>query len=133
MAQEITIPSEARRALLAEHTRVRNLVDELVLLAERAAAGEHLGRRFAAVVGQLLRTLETHNASEEATMAPLLRGPDAERMLAEHRDEHAALLAVLDASDEEALARTIPSFAADLYAHIEREESGFLASDALAP
>lgn len=132
MSHGIVPPAEARRALLADHARVRLLLDELVALAERAASGEHLGRRFSAVVGQLHRALEAHNASEEATLAPLLRGSDeAERMLAEHREEHAALLAILDAPDDLALARAIPAFAAELCEHIDHEERGFLAGDAL--
>jgi hemerythrin superfamily protein len=131
MADEIVLPREARRALLVDHSRIRLLLDELVGLAERVETGEHIGRRFPAVVGQLRRALEAHNAAEEAALGPLLRGLDAEHMLAEHREEHISLLVVLDVSDELALARAIPSFAATLREHMDREERGFLASDAL--
>lgn len=141
MSREVTFPSEIRRALLEEHARLRVLLDELEDLAARAAQGEELGRRVPALAGQLARAVEAHNAAEERVLEPLLRSVDAwgalriDDMLVEHLREHAEIVAALDAAGRGAssveLARTFPRLAAEMRAHMDREERTFLARDLL--
>jgi iron-sulfur cluster repair protein YtfE (RIC family) len=125
-----------RRALIADHARIRGLLAHLEDLAKRIQAGAPPGPRFAAVLAKLASALDAHNAAEEAALRPLLIEADAwgparvEQMLAEHAAEHAELSISLDGEPAE-VARTLPAFAARLRAHMWREEATFLAGEVL--
>src|SRR5215471_3427046 len=129
---KIVLPSEVRRALLAEHGRIKTILAEAEDLAERVRAGDDTDGRFMVVTGRLRFMLATHNQNEEATLEPILfvagawGGLRVEQKLNEHRREHAELLATLDGDDPEILAAAIPRLAASLRAHMAHEESTFL-------
>ena len=136
MDSNVILPSEVRRALLAEHARIAHLLAELEDLAERVRTGDDTGGRFEAVAHQLRRMLDVHNGSEEDALEPILRGVDAwgplraEDMMVEHRREHAEMAGMLDLSMA-ALATQVPGLAASLRAHMEREERTFLSGEVL--
>jgi hemerythrin HHE cation binding domain-containing protein len=134
---ETVLPSELRRALLAEHVRIGNLLDETEDLADRIRNGDdRSGERLMIVAGRLRRLLEDHNRSEEEVLEPVLRADDpgggrVDEMLAEHTREHAELLAMLEEVDPAALAGRIPTLAEAMRAHMAREERGFLSAPVL--
>ena len=136
MTYDIALPSEVRRALLVEHARIARLLAELEDLADRVRMGDDTGGRFDTVAHQLRRMLVDHNQAEEAALEPLLRVVDSwgpvrvEEMLLEHRREHAELSMALTRPTGE-LADKIPRVAADLRAHMAREERSFLSSEVL--
>lgn len=135
--QSIDLPSEVRRALLADHSRIARLLVELEELARRVRGGDHTSGHFHAVAHQLHRMLDDHNRAEEDALVPILATVDAwggvriDRMLSEHREEHERMLATLATRDAAALALLVPAFIADLRAHMAHEEATFLSGEVL--
>jgi hypothetical protein len=122
----------ARELLLTQHTGLRHLLADAEELARRLSVGQSVTAALADSIAALRRALAQHNQTEESLLEPLLSAaPDAygpariQRMLDEHKAEHAAMRA--------ALARGIPEVAAGmvelaemLRAHLDAEERTFL-------
>src|SRR5262249_41112688 len=110
-------PSQARAYLLGEHDQLHTLLSTALALNERGdlKARPPLER----LVVELRRAFAAHNASEEKLLLPLLTLGDAwseqriERMLEEHREEHAAFARKL-ARDTIDLAPILGDLAAEL-------------------
>lgn len=127
-------PSQARTQLLAEHAQLRRTLDRL---AEIAAAvredSPNSSRSFELrETLQLLRDLfVAHNASEERLLGPILREDYAwgqarvDRMLEEHRAEHAEIRASMTGSDRE-VAERVADLKEMVEAHMAAEERTFL-------
>lgn len=130
-------PTDVRRALLAEHAQLRELLDQLEEVAGRVRTGLDVPARLGRLVDSFRQTLETHNENEETFLEPMLRELDswgpirADRLLREHVDEHIDMLSLIDSPDPEMLASTIPVFAELLRAHIMQEEKSFLSAELL--
>lgn len=136
MPLKFLLPSQARRALLADHARIETCLEELEGLASRTRNGGDTRGRFESAAHRLRRMLDAHNAAEEEALEPLLRTVDAwgdirvENMFLEHQREHAELLASFEAPSLE-LARAVPDLAAELREHMAREERTFLSTEVL--
>jgi hemerythrin HHE cation binding domain-containing protein len=130
----------ARRVILAQHARIRVLLEDAGKLAESALQGNvPQPETIAAAIGDIRTTMEIHLASEESLLLPLLRadlpvGPlRADRLLDEHRRQRATLLAL----ESEAHAHPeLPELAAKLtfltdwlLADMAEEEASLLTDD----
>jgi hypothetical protein len=121
-----------RLLLLAQHERLRELVQTCTSLARRARLGEHVGPDLDLSLAVLREALATHNEVETDAVRKLLHGPAAwgslliDRMLEEHVAEHAAFWELLSGTRAEVAAR-IDDLADELDAHMAAEERTFLA------
>jgi iron-sulfur cluster repair protein YtfE (RIC family) len=91
-------PGAIRQSILAEHARLRELLDEISALAERFHGGdETVGEALREAAMGLYETFAAHLRREEATLEPALReqGADgvrlADRLSHEHREQRALL------------------------------------------
>jgi hemerythrin HHE cation binding domain-containing protein len=88
----------ARGAILAQHTRIRTLLDRARNVAEAALDGNPPAPdAVASAIGDIRTTMEVHLAFEEKSLLPLLRddlplGPErAARLLDEHSRQRETL------------------------------------------
>ncbi len=88
----------ARDAILAQHERIRSLLERSRLVAEAALDGNAPSPdAVASSIGDIRTIMEVHLAFEEKSLLPILRddlpvGPQrAERLLDEHRRQRATL------------------------------------------
>jgi iron-sulfur cluster repair protein YtfE (RIC family) len=129
-------PSEARKLLLEQHGRLRELFAAAEELAARLLAGEMVGDELRCVLTDLRNAFAEHNASEERVLDPLLSAGDAwaplrvKRMVEEHTAEHAAFREALTGETVEVAAR-IADLAEDVDAHMQAEERTFLSAAVL--
>ncbi len=91
-------PGTARRGILSQHERIRDLLDRARAVAEAALDGEAPSDdAVASVIGDIHTTMEVHLAFEETVLIPLLRddlpiGPQrADRLLDEHSRQREVL------------------------------------------
>jgi hypothetical protein len=123
--------TEARTTLLAQHERIRELLQVCTSLAGRARDDQEVVRELDRALVELRDTFAQHNQDESAIIGELLRGPAAwgallvDRMLEEHVAEHAAFWDILSRSSTEIVDR-IGDLAEELDAHIAAEERTFL-------
>jgi iron-sulfur cluster repair protein YtfE (RIC family) len=128
--------TEARSALLDQHTRIRRQLEICTGLAHRHRAGEEVGRELDIAVGRLRDEFSDHNQTETAIIGELLHGPAAwgsllvDRMLEEHVAEHAAFWELLTGTRAEIAAR-LDDLAEELDAHMAAEERTFLSPQTL--
>jgi hypothetical protein len=121
-----------RLLLLAQHERLRELVQTCTDLARRTRLGEDVGPDLDLALAVLREGLAAHNEVETAAVRQLLHGPAAwgslliDRMLEEHVAEHAAFWELLSGTRAEVVAR-IDDLADELDAHMAAEERTFLA------
>lgn len=124
-------PNEARTTLLAQHERIRGLLDTCTRLAKQHRAGEPVTAELDEALGQLRDEFADHNHAETAIIAELLQGPAAwgsmlvDRMVEEHVAEHAAFWELLSGTHSE-VADRIGELAEELDAHMSAEERTFL-------
>lgn len=129
-------PSKARTVLLAQHERLRQLLDEMQRVATRVLAGEAVLADLAVRLEAVRNAFALHNATEEAMLEPILRidfawGPARiARMLEEHAAEHTSLRAALAGADLE-VAAGIAELVEDIDAHMAAEERTFLSAGVL--
>jgi iron-sulfur cluster repair protein YtfE (RIC family) len=130
------IPSDARRMLLAQHARIRELLESVQALAAALARGEPVALQLEVGLEDLRRSVGEHNRAEQAILEPILRmdaawGPlRVERMIEEHAAEHAAFEDALVGTDQEVAAR-LADLAEDIDAHMMAEERIFLSAGVL--
>jgi iron-sulfur cluster repair protein YtfE (RIC family) len=123
--------TEARITLLAQHDRLRGLLDTCTRLARLQHAGEPVESELDEALADLRDAFAEHNQSETAIIGQLLRGVSPwstlliSRMLEEHVGEHAAFWQLLSGSDAE-VAQRIGELAEELDAHMAAEERTFL-------
>jgi iron-sulfur cluster repair protein YtfE (RIC family) len=128
-------PSEARAQLLAQHARIRALLEGAGTAARQVLAGAG-GVDFRRIADELRAALVEHNLAEEAVLEPILRAGDAwgpvrvSRMIEEHAGEHAAFREALDGTDGEVAAR-MADLAEEIEAHMLAEERTFLSPSVL--
>ncbi|HET6146589.1 MAG TPA: hemerythrin domain-containing protein [Polyangia bacterium] len=130
----------ARRGILWQHQRIRELLSRARAIAESALDGDvEISPSVAAMIADLHSTLEVHLAFEERVLLPLL-GDDsvqgaqrAQRLRSEHEHQREVLAAI----HREASAQPqLPTLAAKLafltswlLADMEEEERCFLITD----
>jgi hypothetical protein len=132
----------ARRGILGQHVRLRELLERARALAEARLDGDTVvPDAVASAVGDVRLAVEVHLAFEEAVLLPLFRddlplGPErADRLI----DEHVRQRAMLDALHEEArrhpelptLAAKLAALASWLLADMAEEERSLLNPDIL--
>ena len=129
--------TEARITLLAQHDRLRGLLDTCTRLARLHHAGEAVASELDEALADLRDAFAEHNQTETAIIGELLRGVSSwsslliSRMLEEHVGEHAAFWQLLSGSDDE-VAQRIGELAEELDAHMAAEERTFLSPAALS-
>jgi hypothetical protein len=108
----------ARHAILAQHVKLRDLLEHADVVAEAALDGGPLSEdAVASAIGDIRCTMEIHLAFEEAVLLPLLRGdlPLGPQRADQLLDEHARQRAMLAALHREAAAQpTLPTLAVKL-------------------
>lgn len=128
---DIMKANEARTTLLAQHERLRLLLDTCTRLARQQRDGEPVTGELDQALAELRDEFADHNQMETAVIADLLQGPAAwgslliDRMLEEHVAEHAAFWDLLSGTRAE-VAERIGELAEELDAHMSAEERTFL-------
>lgn len=123
--------TEARTTLLAQHDRLRLLLDTCTRLAALQRAGDPVTADLDEALAELRDEFADHNRMETALIGELLEGPAAwsvqmvDRMLEEHVAEHAAFWELLSGTRDE-VAERISELAEELDAHMFAEERTFL-------
>ena len=132
----------ARRSILAQHQRLRELLARARSVADAALGGEVAPPgAVAAAIGELLEVMEAHLSFEESVLLPILiadlpLGPGrASELETEHRQQRAMLSAL---HRQAAAAPAVPTLATQLMfmtdwlmADMAHEEAGLLAPGAL--
>jgi hypothetical protein len=122
---------ETRKRLLAQHERLRDLLDRVLVFADHFLADKPVAEDLGLALAELRIAFTAHNELEQSLLEPLLQatgtwGPARiERMREEHAAEHAAFVAFLG-QPLEVLARNVVDFVEDLEAHMQAEERTFL-------
>jgi hemerythrin-like domain-containing protein len=136
-------PSEIRRRILAEHGRLRAMLDVLEPLARRFEQGEESGaKRLREEATALYETFAAHLLHEESTLEPALRAQGgkgerlADRLAHEHHEQRELLtylMSRLEANPRPTLlvAREVRNFAEYLRNDMAHEESTLLSAAAL--
>jgi iron-sulfur cluster repair protein YtfE (RIC family) len=133
-------PAEIRRRILADHAKLRAMLDALVPLAQRFERGEDVDAKWLREEAlALYETFAAHLLHEESTLEPALRarGEDgerlAERLAHEHREQR-ELLGYLTSRLRESphptllVAREVRNFAEYLRSDMAHEESTLLSA-----
>jgi iron-sulfur cluster repair protein YtfE (RIC family) len=131
----------ARRGILWQHERIRELLRKAAIVAESALDGEaESSTAVADVVADICSTMETHLAFEERLLIPLFAAGSVggSRRGEQLKDEHQRQRDVLAAIHREACAQPLlPMLAAKLafltawlFADMDEEEQWLLAADA---
>jgi len=132
----------ARRSILAQHVKIRGLLEKAAEVADQALEGEPLAAdAVASAIGDIHATFEVHLTFEEAVLCPILNddlplGPERARRL---HEEHHRQREVLRNLHREAsawpglplLAAKLASLAKALLADMIEEESALLTSDVI--
>jgi hypothetical protein len=131
-------PSEARTFLLAQHDRLRALLEDAQALARRFLAGEAVAATLDGALGELRIAFDEHNHFEARLLEPMLRCTDEwgplriARMVEEHTEEHRVFTTFLARRVSE-VAPELSDFAEEIAAHMEAEERTFLSPKVLVP
>jgi len=134
--------SSARRSILAQHQRLRELLERARNVADAALGGEAFNpEAVGAAIEELLAVMEAHLSFEESVLVPLLNadlplGPArAMELQAEHRQQRAMLNALYQ---QATAAPAVPTLATKLMfmtdwltADMIHEEGGLLAPGVL--
>ena len=136
-------PAEIRRRILAEHRKLRAMLDALEPLAQRFERGEDADARWLCEETlALYETFAAHLLHEERTLEPALRARGAEgerladRLAHEHREQR-ELLTYLTSRLQDSphptllVAREVQNFAEYLRNDMAHEESTLLSAAAL--
>ena len=130
----------ARRGILWQHDRIRQLLGKATAIAESALDGDAQGSSAVApIIADLCSTMEVHLAFEERVLLPLLAEDPAGGVERAERlkDEHKRQREMLSAIEREACAQPqLPTLAAKLafltswlLVDMEEEERSLLQSD----
>ena len=130
----------ARERILAQHSRIRDLLQRAHAVAEAALDGRPPSpEAVASSIGDIRATMEVHLAFEEKTLLPLLRddlplGPvRADRLLDEHRRQRQSLATLHGEArsfpDFPILAAKLSFLVAWLLADMAEEEKSLLNPD----
>lgn len=129
-------PSQARAHLLSEHAELRAVLARAERIAADALAGSSASVQLRDIL-QICRDLfAAHNASEERLLGPILQQDPAwgqariDRMMEEHRAEHAEMRAALTGRDRDVAAR-VADLREIIEAHMDAEERTFLSRSVL--
>lgn len=131
MAENRMDPSQARAHLLAEHAKLRAALARAERIAAEALAGATVAVQLHEVLQQCRDLFAAHNESEERLLGPILLQDPAwgqariDRMLEEHRAEHAEMRAALTGTDNDVAAR-VADLRELIEAHMDAEERTFL-------
>lgn len=123
--------ADMRRVVLLQHARLREGLAAVQRLAASGRADHDVDLAVAGAIEAARVAFELHNRTEESLLRPLLEASTGaaaariERMLEEHRAEHALLLEALRAPDAELLGR-FDDLVEEVLAHMEAEERTFL-------
>jgi len=123
--------NHARIMLLAQHERIRRLLETCTRLAGQHQIGAPVELELDEALARLRNEFADHNQAETAIIGDLLHGPAAwasllvDRMLEEHVAEHAAFWELLTGTRAE-VAERIAELAEELDAHMAAEERTFL-------
>lgn len=126
-------PSTALAELLAQHAKLRIMMDYCESLADEADRTGNPPVELTREVAKLRIAFEAHNKFEEEMLRPVLLEQDAfggvriDKMIAEHVHEHTELRGRLHGWVTEELRGVIES----LRAHLEAEERYFLSARVL--
>lgn len=124
-------PGKARMRLLAEHDELRLLLKRAEQIANNILRGIAPPTALHDVLQLCRNSFAAHNASEEELLAPILMNDCAwgqarvDRMLEEHRAEHAEIRAAFTGSDLK-IAPRIGELRELIEAHMAAEERTFL-------
>ena len=132
-------PSKARNVLLFQHDELRQALGEALRTCDLVTSGGNASAStLRAAVEKVSDLFALHNATEEALLAPMLREDYAwgqrriDRMLEEHRGEHAEICAALSMDGDLAQAAARVRDAIEMIdAHMAAEERTFLARSVL--
>lgn len=125
-------PTDALTELLAQHGALREMIEQCLTLLTDLDHGRIEAHAVMREVTRLRSALTLHNEYEEQFLRPVLAEGDAfsevrvERMVEEHKAEHAALGANLSGTPQE-----LRSVLDHLRSHLEAEERYFLSSNVL--
>ncbi len=129
-------PSQARAILLSQHDRLRRLLTQIQVIADRVLEGEGVVAELHEQLEELRAAFAEHNASEETLLEPILRldfawgPPRIQRMLEEHAAEHAMFRETLAGPDLE-VAERMGDVIEEIDAHMAAEERTFLSPSVL--
>jgi len=134
--------SGARRSILAQHQRLRELLERARNVADAALGGEAFAPdAVTAAIAELLAVMDAHLSFEESVLLPILRAdpPAGPGQAAELETEHRQQRAMLSALYRQATAApTVPTLATQLMfmtdwlmADMSHEEAGLLAPGVL--
>ena len=136
-------PAEVRRRILADHRKLRAMLDALVPLAQRFERGEDVDAKWLREETlALYETFAAHLRHEESTLEPALRARGAEgvrladRLAHEHREQR-ELLGYLTSRLRDSpyptllVAREVRNFAEYLQSDMAHEEATLLTAAAL--
>jgi hypothetical protein len=121
----------ARMKLVAQHDRLRALMERCSGLARRLRSGEPVHAALDIALAQLRADFAEHNTTETALVRPLLHDSPhwgallVDRMLEEHVAEHAAFWEMLSGTVA-AVALRMDDLVDELDAHMAAEERTFL-------
>jgi hypothetical protein len=122
-----------RSRLLVQHDHLRDLFDQILVLADRFLAGKPVDDPLRSKLADLRDAFSEHNELEQSLLEPMLRASGAwgpariARMLEEHAAEHVAFGAFLQRPLAE-IARGMVDFVEEIDAHMAAEERTFLSS-----
>jgi acetoin utilization protein AcuB len=130
------LPSAIKRRIEAEHTFLRQKLDQVEALAERALREEPVEQELFASARELYRRLLEHIELEDALLAPTLpadsEGPQGARgFLHKHHEQRIQLgmgLAMVDVGDTEHLAESLLLLSHSVRVDMKQEEDTVLSS-----
>lgn len=126
-------PSTALKELMAQHAKLREMMDHCEELADEADATGDPPIQLTREVAKLRLAFDAHNAFEEQLLRPVLLEQDAfggvriDHMIEQHVGEHRAIRGRLHSWVTEELREVI----ANLRAHLDAEERYFLSARVL--
>lgn len=134
-------PSEVRARVLAEHVKIRSLLNEVEFLAAPALAGDLAkGLQLHGKTVELYNTMYEHMSMEDELLYPAIREVDAWgflralRLRNEHEAQRAGLSDLANIAwrgNTIELARVVQTLAIEIREDMEREESELLNPDLL--
>ena len=126
-------PTRALTELLAQHAKLREIMNRCELLADELDAGHVEAAPVVNEVARLRIAFDAHNRFEEQYLRPVLRETDSfgdvrvDQMVADHVEEHRLMRRALGSSVTAVLRLTIDR----LRGHLATEERYFLSSKVL--
>ncbi len=127
-------PSAIRTELLAQHGRIRTLIDDVRRIAERLDGADAANSQLHAAIAVLADALRRHNQREEELLGRIIPSVDAwgpvraeimdEEHVAEHREMHAALMMEVRPTE-------LPPLLDRMIEHMAHEEETLLRDDLL--